>query len=137
MIPRLADQNPDPAHPWSHQAQVVTTQPNHQPNLMLQTTNQYLHIEHSHPQPHQVARNGLNYWLPTWRSKNTTIGKLKKEKPTYRTSKSMKAQTSKSASMGQPTTTSSQVLKHLTKSCSLSESRSHSIWHSSSNSRKH
>ena len=37
MIPRLADPNPDPAHPWSHQARVVTQSPtqhntsNHQP----------------------------------------------------------------------------------------------------------
>ena len=27
-----------------------------------QSPNQYLHIQHSHPQPHQVVRNGLNYW---------------------------------------------------------------------------
>ena len=58
MIPRLADPNPDPAHPCSHQAQVVTTQPNHQPSTIRPTTTQYLHIQHSHPQPHQAARNG-------------------------------------------------------------------------------
>ena len=62
MIPRLADPNPDPAHPWSHQVQVVTTQPNHQPSTIHPTTTQYLHIQNSHPQPHQAARNGLNYW---------------------------------------------------------------------------
>ena len=42
--------NPDPAHPWSHQAQAVTTQPNHQTSTILQTTNQYLHIQHN-PSP--------------------------------------------------------------------------------------
>ena len=62
MIPKLADQNPDPAPPWNHQARVVTTQPNHQPNTILQTTKHYLHIQHIHPQHHQVAKNGLNYW---------------------------------------------------------------------------
>ena len=62
MTPKLADQNPDPAHPWNHQARVVTTQPNHQPSTILQTTNQYLYIQHIHPQHHQVVRNGLNYW---------------------------------------------------------------------------
>ena len=59
---KLADQNPDPAHPWNHQARVVTTQPNHQPNTILQTTNQHLHIQHIHPKHHQVVRNGPNYW---------------------------------------------------------------------------
>ena len=39
--------------------------------------------------------------------------------------------------MGQPTTTSSQVLEYLTQSCSLSKSRGHSIWHSSSNPREY
>ena len=62
MTPKLADQNPDPAHPWNHQAWVVTTQPNHQPNTILQTTNQHLHIQPIHLQHHQVVRNGLNYW---------------------------------------------------------------------------
>ena len=58
MIPRLADPNPDPAHPWSHQVQAVTTQPNHHTSTILQTTNHYLHIQHSHPQPHQAVKNG-------------------------------------------------------------------------------
>ena len=62
MIPRLADPNPDPAHPWSHPAHIVTTQLNHQISTIFQTTSQYLHTQHSHLQPHQVERNGLNYW---------------------------------------------------------------------------
>ena len=62
MTPKLADPNPDPVHPWNHQAQVVTTQPNHQPNTILQTTNQHLHIQHIRPQHHQAERNGLNFW---------------------------------------------------------------------------
>ena len=40
----------------------VTTRLNHQTSTILQATNQYLHIQHSHLQPHQVVRNGLNYW---------------------------------------------------------------------------
>ena len=53
---------PRSSPPWNHQARVVTTQPNHQPNTILQTTNQHLHIQHIHPQHHQAERNGLNYW---------------------------------------------------------------------------
>ena len=57
MIHRLADPNPGPAHRWSYKVQVVTTQLNHQTSTIFQTTNQYLHTQHSHLQPHQVVRN--------------------------------------------------------------------------------
>ena len=58
---KLADLNLGQAHRWSHQAQVATTQPNHPTSIILQATNQYLYTQHSHLQPHQVARNGQNY----------------------------------------------------------------------------
>ena len=60
IIHKLADPNPDQAHLWNHQVQVVTTQPNPPTNTILQITKQYLSTPHSHLQLHQVMRNGQN-----------------------------------------------------------------------------
>ena len=60
MIHKLADPNPDQAHLWNHQVQVVTTPPNPPTNTTLQITKQYLSTPHNCLQLHQVMRNGQN-----------------------------------------------------------------------------
>ena len=104
MTHKLADPNPGQAHPRNHQVQVATIPLNHLTSIILQTiqhwTEQYPFTPHSHHQPHQVVRNGQNCQSLAWRKRNTTTGKQKTGKLTWKTLRCMKEQTNRSASNG-------------------------------------
>ena len=112
--------------------------PSHPNNITLQATNQCLCTQHSHPQPHQVAREWAKLLVTHMEEQeynNREIENRKTYLENIKVYEGMDKQ--KCLPWVNQLQQAAKCSKHFTQSCSLSKSRCHSLWHSSSNPRKH